>query len=434
MKQHVNIALLGFGTVGSGTMQLLKEQREDIEARVGAHVHVKWVVSRYRKKSPYILRGTQQTSDWKRVVNDPMVDCVVEVVGGTNPALQMVMSALKAGKHVVTANKTILAEHWNEIFDLAEERRRIVYFEAAVGGGIPVIQALDDGMAGNRVHKISGILNGTTNFILTKMQESGTTFQKALKEAQKAGFAEANPSFDIEGIDAAQKISILASLACRQWIPSKHVYSEGISKLQTTDIRIIRDRLHRSIKLLAIAEETEKGWILRVHPTIVPSNHPFANVRNEYNAVSLHGNAVDDVMLYGKGAGRFPTSSAVISDIIYLCRHIAHGTANKLPYPHRNNSGPVKIADMDEAICRYYLRISTKDRPGVLSRISGILGENDVSIASVHQDLVEDGVRGRGVPVVLVTHACREVDMQQSVASIDKLATTRAKTVLLRME
>lgn len=434
MNGKVTLALAGFGVVGSGTMELLRRQKKDIESRVGAPLEVKWIFSRKKKKSPFIGAGVRQTTHWKDIVSDPDVDCVVELMGGTEPARSLVLAALRAGKHVVTANKAILSKHWNEIFGLAQERHQLVYFEAAVGGGVPVVQALNEGLAGNEIHKIVGILNGTTNFILTRMQESGATFAEALKEAQSAGFAEADPTFDIEGIDAAQKISILGSLATGQWVPPSRVHCEGISKLNSIDLRLIRERLHSVIKLLGIAEQTEQGWIFRVHPTLVPLTHPFANVRNEYNAVAIHGNAVEDVMLYGKGAGRMPTSSAVISDIIFICRQIANGTAGQLPYVSRRAHKKLTFANMADVRCRYYLRVTTLDRPGVLAKITGILGRHHVSIASVHQDTFEEGNSKRSVPIILLTHVTREADMQASLRSINSLPSIKAPSVLLRME
>jgi homoserine dehydrogenase len=297
-----------------------------------------------------------------------------------------------------------------------------------------VVQALNEGLAGNEITKIVGIMNGTTNFILTRMQESGASFQEALKEAQAAGFAEADPTFDIEGIDAAQKLSILGSLATGQWVPPASVHSEGISKLHAIDLRLIRDRLRSGIKLLGIGEKTERGWIFRVHPTLVSLTHPFANVRNEYNAIALHGNAVGDVMLYGKGAGRMPTSSAVISDIIFLCRQIANGTAGQLPYVSHLEHKKLAFASMSEVRCSYYLRVTTLDKPGVLAKITGILGRHGVSIASVHQDTFEDDDSKRSVPIIILTHTTREANMQASIAAINRLPSIKAPSVLLRVE
>ncbi len=433
MKRKVTLGLAGFGVVGSGTLQLLRDHRSDIESRVGAPLKVKWLLTRGRKSSALLRGGIRQTTDWKVVVNDPEVDCVVELIGGTDPAKQLIVEAIKANKHVVTANKAVLSRYWDEIFDTARARKRLVYFEAAVGGGIPVVQALNEGLAGNQIRRVVGILNGTTNFILTRMQESNATFATALKEAQKAGFAEADPSFDLDGTDAAQKLSILASLATGRWVPPERVYCEGISKLQALDIRLIRERLHCGIKLLGIAENTEHGWSFRVHPTLVPLQHPFANVRNEYNAVALYGNAVGDVMLYGRGAGRLPTSSAVVSDIIFLCRQVAHETAGWLPYVSNMNHRTVRFAPMSRLVSRYYLRLMTADRPGVLAHITGVLGRNNVSIASVHQDTPDEG-RRRSVPIILLTHPSREADVQKSVRALNDLPASRAATVLLRME
>jgi len=434
MRAQVTLALAGFGVVGGGTLKLLREHRADVEARVGTSVRVKWVLSRSKKAAALVGKDVQQTTDWRDIVNDPEVDCVVELMGGTEPALSLVLAALKAGKHVVTANKAILSQHWNDIFGVATKKRQLVYFEAAVGGGVPVVQALNEGLAGNNIHKIVGILNGTTNYILTRMQEEQLPYKQALKEAQKAGFAEADPTFDVEGVDAAQKISILASLATGVWIPPENVHCEGISKLESLDLRLIQERLNSVVKLLAIAEKTPAGWIFRVHPALVKKTHPFANVRNEYNAVALHGDAAGDVMLYGKGAGRLPTSSAVLSDIIFISRQIATGVAGHLPYVSEQNHRTVTLAPFSDLTSRYYLRVNTKDRPGVLSKVTGILGRHNVSIASVHQDVFDDSVARGNVPIILLSHKTREESIAASVREIDRLSTTGSKTIVLRME
>ncbi len=433
MKEQVNIGLVGFGTIGSGTMQLLKQHKADVEARVGAKVSVRWLCDVVQRKSPWIDKTVKRTKDWNDIITDPDVDLVIELIGGIHPAKEVVLSALEHGKHVVTANKAILSQFWDEIFGTAQRMKTLVYFEAAVGGGVPVIQALNEGLAGNKIHRIVGILNGTTNFILTKMDAEGITFHEAVKAAQAAGFAERNPAFDVEGIDAAQKISILTSLAVGQWANPQNVYTEGITKIQAIDAKLIKEHMKSTIKLLAISENTPKGWILRVHPTVISKSHPFANVRNEYNAMSLVGNAVQDVMLYGKGAGRLPTASAVLSDIIFLARHIAIGTAGKTPYVTQRDHTKFKTAPMSSLKSRFYLRVNTEDKPGVLSRVTGILGKHKVSIASVHQDLVPEKVT-RNVPIVLLTHMAEEARVQESVKAIDRLSATRKPTVLLRME
>jgi homoserine dehydrogenase len=435
MKNQVNIGLIGFGVVGSGTLQLIKQHKKDIEARVGAPVKVIWLCSLEDNQSKWIDSSIRQTKNWRDVISDPRVDCIVELIGGTNPARQLVGAALNAGKHVVTANKAILAKHWDEIFGLAHRKKRLVYFEASVGGGIPVIQALNEGLAGNEIQKMVGILNGTTNYILTKMLEAGVSFQEALKNAQQSGFAEANPTFDVEGVDTAQKISILGSLALGRWVNPKRVYCEGITHIQPEDMQLAKSLLKSTIKLMAIAEQTSRGWVFRVHPTLVPNSHPFANVRNEYNAVMLKGNAVDDVMLYGKGAGKFPAASAVLSDIIFISRHIANQTADRIPYVVERTHKKVRLASMSKVKTRYYMRVTTVDKPGVLAKISSILGRNNVSLASVHQDVPDNGKSGRsGVSILLLTHVVPESKVMKSIKSIDRLPTTRSKTVMIRME
>jgi homoserine dehydrogenase len=433
-KSTVTVGLVGFGVVGGGVVELLKRHRADIAARVGARVKLKWVCSRRRKIDPLLSKSILQTPNWRDIVDDPEVDCVVELMGGTEPARTLVISALQKGKHVVTANKAILSKYWDFLFETARKNRALLYFEAAVGGGVPVVQALNEGLAGNEIKKVVGILNGTSNYILTRMHEEGVDYAEALKEAQAAGFAESNPAFDVKGIDAAQKISILASLAAGQWVAPERVHCEGISGLHPIDIRMVQERLKSVIKLLGIAERTPQGWLLRVHPTLVPRRHPFATVRNEYNAVALHGDAVGDIMLYGKGAGRYPTSSAVLSDLIFVCRHIANGTAGQLPYVSAMEHRHLSYARMNSLMTRAYLRVTTKDRPGVLAKITGILGRKHVSIASVHQDLVEGTGSSASVPIVLLTHTARESDIQAAVKLINALPSVKAPTVMLRME
>jgi homoserine dehydrogenase len=434
MRKTVNLGLIGFGVVGSGTAQILRQHRAAIAERVGARLNLLWVCSRTHKASKWIDTNTRQTTNWRQVVNDPRVDCVVELIGGTHPAREIVTRSIENGKHVVTANKSLLAKHWDEVFGLARKEGKLIYFEAAVGGGVPLVQALNEGLAANAINKITGILNGTTNFILTKMQDAGLTFEEALKLAQEAGFAEADPKFDVEGIDAAQKLSILASIATGQWVAPSKIFCEGITKLQAIDLKLIQERLHSTIKLLGIAEKMPEGWTFRVHPTLIPNTHPFANVRNEYNAVSFQGDAAGNVMLYGKGAGRLPTSSAVVSDIIFLTRQIANGTAGELPYVVSSRPGSVRFAPISAIKTRYYLRVNTLDKPGTLANITSILGRHGVSIAAVYQDTFQEEYTNRTLPIILLTHRCTEEDLRASVDEINKMRQVRFKTVVIRME
>ena len=304
---------------------------------------------------------------------------------GDEPARTVIVEALKSGKHVVTANKAVLVKHWDEIFSIAGKYSKLVYFEASVCGAIPVIQVLNEGLRGNRIEKISGILNGTTNYILSEMTREKITFASALVRAQKSGFAEADPSFDIEGIDTANKLAILSSLAWGAWVKLDDIRTSGIEEVSIDDVYFAR-KFGYVIKLLGTAVSGDDGLELSVEPCLVPNKHTFANVEKEYNAILVHGDAAGDIMLYGKGAGQMPAASAVVADIIFLSREVANGTAGKVPYITYDPSKSPKLIDDSDSEGSYYLRIVTTDKPGVLSRISGILGKFGVSIATVYQE------------------------------------------------
>ena len=333
------------------------------------------------------------------VILNSEIDIFIELIGGYEPARTFVLRALHAGKHVVTANKALLAKYWADVFEHTRIYRRLVYFEAAVGGGIPVIQALNEGLAGNRISEIVGILNGTTNYVLTRMSQDGMSYPMALKEAQKAGFAEADPTFDVEGTDAAHKIAILASIASGSWVRLTDVVTEGIAAhIDPRDMAFVRKEFGYVIKLLGIARLTEDSVEVRVHPALIPDTHPFANVQNEYNAIEIEGDAVGDVMLYGKGAGGMAAASAVVSDVTYLARQVAAGTAGKLPYISNDHRRHLKAIPKEEMVSRFYLRFTVSDQPGVLAGISGILSKLGVSISGVYQP--EHGFKNiRGVPI-----------------------------------
>ncbi|HRY29696.1 MAG TPA: homoserine dehydrogenase, partial [Elusimicrobiota bacterium] len=409
-----------------------------LESKAGAKMRLLWTCDKYGKPVP--PRGVQKprfTRDWRDVVNDPHVDIVVELIGGYEPARTLVLAALKSRKHVATANKALLAKYWGEMSVAAQQSGALLYFEAAVGGGIPVIQGINEGLAANRIEKIYGILNGTTNYILGRMTEDGMDFAAALKGAQEAGFAEADPTFDIEGIDAAHKLAVLASLASGAWIRLEDVTREGISSLDVWDVHFARERLGMVTKLLGIVELGKDRFSARVHPTLIPGTHPFANVPREYNAIFVHGDAAGDVMFYGKGAGQMAASSAVVSDVIYLARQVANGTAGQIPYVTYNPAVQLKPIPFDQLQCRHYLRFTTVDRPGVLAQITRFLARQKVSISSVHQEDTESAlgaaVRG-GVPIVVLTHKAPEGRVREAARNIDRLAVVRRKTVHLRIE
>lgn len=423
-KSLVNIALVGRGTVGSALLDIFRRNLPLLEEKCGARLRISRIADRRRRPYP----GARVSADWREVVQDPSVDIVVELIGGYEPARTIVLEALKAGKHVATANKAFLAKHWDEVFSAAQRHRALVYFEAAVGSGIPVVQGLNEGMAANRIERIYGILNGTTNYILTRMAE-GLPFAEALKGAQKAGFAEADPSFDVEGTDAAHKLAVLASLAAGAWVRLSDVSVEGITKVDLWDVAFARKTLGLATKLLGIARLEGGRVSARVHPALIPASHPFANVSAEYNAIVVHGDAAGDVMFYGKGAGGPAAASAVASDVVYLARQVANGTAGQIPYvaPLERRLAAVPL---EEVSCRHYLRFMVQDKPGVLSRLAGILGRHGVSIGSVHQD---DGGKG-GVPIVIVTHRAAEGSVRSALKEADRLPASLKKAVHLRIE
>lgn len=435
MKHPVRLGLIGLGTVGGGVIQLLQKNRAIIESKVGAPVHIalacdKRLSTADAKKMGIASVFTRNADD---VILNPDIDIFVELIGGYEPARTFVLRALHAGKHVVTANKALLAKYWGDVFEHTRIYRRDVYFEASVGGGIPVIQALNEGLAGNRISKVVGILNGTTNYVLTRMSQAGLDYPTALKEAQKAGYAESDPTFDVEGIDAAHKIAILASIASGAWVRLSDVVTEGITKIDPFDIEFVKREFGYVIKLLGIAEMHEGGMEVRVHPALIPEKHPFANVMNEYNAISIEGDAVGDVVLYGKGAGRMAAASAVVSDITYLARQVAAGTAGKLPLLSGEHSRPMRALPKAELVSRFYLRFNVADRSGVLAGISGILSHHGVSIAGVYQP-EQAFDRRKGTPIMILTHRVKEGVMERALQEISRKTYIRAKTVILRIE
>jgi homoserine dehydrogenase len=434
MAQSVKIGMIGLGTVGTGVAKLLQRNRALIEAKAGAPVELVMVCDKRLSAEQVRKLGIHAafTKNADDVIEHPDIDILIELIGGYEPARTFVLKALHAGKHVVTANKALLAKYWGDVFEHTRMYRRLVYFEASVGGGIPIIQAIDEGLAGNRISKITGILNGTTNYVLTRMSQDGMDYPTALKEAQKAGFAEANPTFDVEGIDAAHKIAILASIASGTWVHLSDVVTEGIAHIDARDLQFVRKEFGYVIKLLGIARLTPTSVEVRVHPALIPEIHPFANVNNEYNAISVMGDAAGDVMLYGKGAGSLPAASAIVSDFTYLARQITAGTAGKLPYVYNEHHKRLKAIPKADIRTRYYLRFTVADKPGVLASISGALGKHGVSIAGVYQP--EHGFGGPGVQILIVTHEAREGDVEKALKDIGKKTFIRAKTVLLRIE
>ncbi len=430
---RIQIGLIGFGTVGRGMVKILEQNAQLLEARLGLSMVLKHIVDlditsdRGVKVDRHIL-----TTDVAKMIDDPEVAIVVELMGGLEPARTFILRAIERGKHIVTANKALLAVHGKEIFKAAEEAGVDIGFEGSVGGGIPIIRSLKEGLVANQIQVIFGILNGTSNFILSEMTEQGKPFQEVLKKAQALGLAEADPTLDIEGIDAAHKLSILLSLAHGTQLALDDIYREGISRIAPMDIEYARELGYR-IKLLAIGK-AEGGTIeARVHPTLLPEQHLLSKVDGPFNAIFVKGDAVGSTLFYGAGAGMMATGSAVVGDLVELCRNIRRGARRRVPllsYQREHlKTKPVKhIHDIDST---YYLRFSVVDRPGVLSRISGILGDLEISIASV----IQKGRRAEeAVPIYMLTHKAREKNMQKALQVIDQLPITVQKTVLFRIE
>jgi homoserine dehydrogenase len=431
--KRIHVGLLGFGTVGSGMVKILLENRGLIESRVGACVALKWITVREleRERGVAVDPGLL-TTDVEMVIDDPDVDIVVELIGGYEPAKRFVLKAIENGKQVVTANKALLAAHGDEIFSAASRKGVEVGFEASVGGGIPLIRSIKEGLVANRVRGLFGILNGTANYILTKMTDQGSPFSEVLKEAQALGYAEADPTFDIEGIDTAHKLTILLAIAYGVPINFKAIYIEGISKVTPLDIKFMKEFGYR-IKLLAISKDDGEAIEARVHPTLLPDDSMLANVNEAYNALYVKGDAVGNVMFYGPGAGMMPTGSAVVSDLVDVARNILGGAVGRVP-PAGYQPESIKarrIKSIEELQTEYYFRFSAEDRPSVLSKISGILGKHQISIKSVHQkgrDLVG------AVPIVMITHEAMEASVRTALSEIDQLEVVKDRTVLIRIE
>jgi len=434
----VRIGLLGLGTVGAGVAKILESRREMLEERAGARLTLAAVADTdlTRPREGLDLKTLPLTGDAARVLADPSIQVVIELVGGLEPARTFISRALAAGKHVVTANKALLAHHGAELYEEARRSGVALGFEAAVAGGIPLIRAVKDGLVANRVLSLAGIVNGTCNYILSKMTDEGLDFSLVLKEAQAHGYAEADPTLDIEGMDSAHKLQILVALAFRTFVDLKHIHTEGISRVTAQDIDYARELGYR-IKLLAIAKATDAagasgaGVEVRVHPTMIPAASPLAAVSGVFNGIFLTGDAVGDLMFYGRGAGQMPTASAVLSDVVEIARRIAHGIPSLALELPSVGPAPLSLTPMEAIRCRYYLRVTAQDRPGVLSKVAGILGDNDISIANVIQ-------KGRGtreaVPVVMLTHEARERDMRAALAKIDRLRDVAAATTMIRVE
>ena len=430
----IKVGLLGIGTVGAGTFTVLKRNQEEIIRRAGRGIEIAVVADLDTARAKEITGGqVEVVSDAHLIVNRPDIDVVIELIGGYGIARELVMQSIANGKHVVTANKALLAKHGTEIFKAAEEQGVIVAFEAAVAGGIPIIKALREGLTANRIQWVAGIINGTTNFILSEMRDKGLDFATVLKEAQRLGYAEADPTFDIEGIDAAHKASIMSAIAFGTPVQFDQAYVEGITNLQAIDIRYA-EQLGYRIKLLGITRRTAHGIELRVHPTLIPKNRLIANVEGAMNAVLVQGDAVGATLYYGKGAGAEPTASAVIADLVDIARLAAADPVYRVPsLAYQTQSlADTPILPMAEIITSYYLRLRVADQPGVLADITRILADASISIDAMLQKEPDEGETQ--TDIILLTHQTQEKNINAAIAAIEALNTVDGKVTRLRLE
>jgi homoserine dehydrogenase len=429
----INVGLIGFGTVGTGVVKVLMDNPSVIRDKLGCDVTLKRIadLDTKRDRGVKIEKGVL-TGNADDILNDPEISVVIELIGGTTVAKDIILKALKGGKHVVTANKALLSTHGKEIFRAAEAKGLSIGFEASVGGGIPIIKALREGLSPNRIDSIYGIINGTANYILTEMETEGGKFEEVLKSAQEKGYAELDPTYDVEGIDTAHKLAILINLAYGTYVKLDSIYTEGISRITELDVGFAKEFGFR-IKLLAIAKAVDGEIEARVHPTLVPEPHPLAKVDGVFNAVFLHGNAVGDTMFYGRGAGMMPTASAVVADVVDIAKDIVKDSPPRLtPLSYAEGAiKAVKIKNMDDLELPYYLRFSALDKPGVLSKISGVLGAHNISISSVIQ---KGRKAGEAVPLVITTHKACEKELRTAIAEIEKLDTVLDSVMFIRIE
>jgi len=426
----VKVAICGLGTVGGGVFNVLLRNASEISRRAGRPIVIEQVAT--RTPNPNCdTSSVYMSQDVFDVIDNPEIDIVVELIGGYDIAYDLVMKAIKAGKHVVTANKALIAVYGNEIFQAAREAGVVVAFEAAVAGGIPIIKSIREGLTANEIQWVAGIINGTGNYILSSMQQDGKTFEEALAEAQELGYAEADPTFDVEGIDAAHKLTILSAIAFGVPLSFDKVYTEGISRIEIEDIKQA-DALGYVIKHLGITRRTEEGLELRVHPTLIPKERLLANVNGVKNAVMVSGDAVGPTLYYGAGAGAEPTASSVIADLVDVARAMGADQASRVPYlAFADQSYDLPVLPMEEIETAYYLRLLAVDRPGVLARVATILSEQGISIEAIVQ---RDSIEGELVPIILLTHVTKEADMNEVIRQIESLADIAGGVMRIRVE
>ncbi|MGA9033086.1 MAG: homoserine dehydrogenase [Sulfuricaulis sp.] len=430
----VKIGILGLGTVGCGTISVLARNGQEIARRAGREINIIQASARdLKKKRPCSTDGIKLVTDPYEVVRNPEIEVVVELIGGYEPARALVLEAIANGKHVVTANKALIAVHGNEIFAQAQKKGVMVAFEAAVAGGIPIIKAVREGLAGNRIEWLAGIINGTSNFILTEMRDKGADFADALKEAQRLGYAEADPTFDVEGIDTAHKLTILAAIAFGIPLKFKQAYTEGITKITRMDVQYAENLGYR-LKLLGIARRTNGSLELRVHPTLIPERRLIANVDGAMNAVLVKGDAVGPTLFYGAGAGAEPTASAVVADLVDVVRTLTVDPNNRVPHLAFQPDALVDlpILPIEDVETSYYLRLHALDKPGVLAEVTRILADLNISIESILQK--EPRPNEKTVPVIILTQRVREKNMNEAIDRIEKLSSIEGSVARIRLE
>ena len=440
-SKEINVAIVGYGVVGNGVAKILEEEKDIIQKKSGININLKKVFTRnWNKKFSYPISEEKKAYSLEEILDDKSIDIVIELVGGLEFPYKLITECIERGKHIITANKHLLAEKGKEIFTLAESKNIRIGFEASVAGGIPIIKALRESLVGNRINKIYGILNGTTNYILTEMYGKGKDFNEVLREAQELGYAEADPTLDINGVDAGHKISILASLSYGGFLNFSDVYIEGIEDIKKIDIQLGRE-LGYTLKLLAIAKGYENYEVeVRVHPTFIPSNHPLAKVDGVFNAVMVEGNNVGETMFYGKGAGSLPTASAVVSDIVDIAKSVALGIGREIEITSMNwEHKDLNLKKVSDFYTRYYVRFMVPDTVGILSKISGIFAEYNISIAAVIQKekvvgLINNEHSDKSVPLVLLTHTASENSIQNAIRKIEDLKLTKGKATIIRVE
>lgn len=429
--EPIRVGLVGLGTVAQGTLSVLAQNSEEISRRIGRPLVITHVGAR-RDRPGVDLTGIQVSRDLMAVAQDPAVDVFVELIGGTDHALTLIEAAIQSGKHVVTANKALIAVHGNRLFQMAEDAGVMIGFEASVAGGIPVIKAIREGLAANQISWVAGIINGTGNFILTAMREEGRAFDDVLRQAQALGYAEADPTFDVEGIDAAHKLTILAAIAFGMPLSFERVSTEGISNIQSIDLDYA-EALGYRIKHLGVARRTELGVELRVHPALIPEKALLANVNGVMNAVQVHGDAVGSTLFYGPGAGSRPTASAVVADLIDVARVMTADPTNRVPHLAFQPSAVANlpILALDQTRCPFYVRLSVRDEVGVLARVTRVLADHQVSLESVIQ---KEGVEGHPVGLILLTHAVEEASLRKALAVLSSEPIVQGDAVVLRVE